>query len=261
MGMSGTMVPVRTSEPRPGHWTSSQNTQKSFPSGTSTAAAPVKPRARTLTPTSTPLPSTQTPSGWTTTNWSSARPTNTTRSQQRPTTERAAMKSWRKPRTKSPGSESNKNTPSWTKTCTPSDGPRTVSPDPRDPTTAVLVPTRSMAATLSRLTTELASTPVSTSQEQMPKSCQLSGSSRSDPVRVSAWETISGWDVSCSTVSQKTSEPSFPSTLSPCRVTGTEQELTPTSPPLKCVSPVARQKSSLPLTSFQDITFATSRLM
>merc|ERR1711978_818680 len=239
MGMSGTMVPVRTSEPRPGHWTSSQNTQKSFPSGTSTAAAPVKPRARTLTPISTPLPSTQTPSGWTTTSWSSARPTNTTRSQQKPTTERAAMKSWRKPRTKSPGSESNKNTPSWTKTCTPSDGPRTVSPDPRDPTTAVLVPTRSMAVTLPRLTTELASTPVSTSQEQMPKSCPLSGSSRSDPVRVSAWETISGWDVSCSTVSQKTSVPSFPSTLSPCRVTGTEQELTPTSPPLKCVSPVA----------------------
>ena len=120
-------------------------------------------------------------------------------------------------RTKSPGSESNKSTPSWTKTCTPSVGPRTGSPDPRDPTTAVLVPTRSMAVTSSRLTTELASTPVSTSQEQMPKSCPPSGSSRSDPVRASAWETISGWDVSCSTVLQKTSVPSFPSTLSPCR--------------------------------------------
>merc|ERR1711974_161859 len=99
--------------------------------------------------------------------------------------------------------------------------------------------------------------PVSTSQEQMPRSCQPSGSSKSVPVRESAWETISGWDVSCSTVLLKISVPSFPSTLSPCRVTGTEQELTPTSPPLKCVCLVSTRPlpftTSVPVLPTEDV--------
>merc|ERR1719264_1922516 len=70
-------------------------------------------------------------------------------------------------------------------------------PDLKDPTIAVYELTKFMVVTLLKHITELASTPVSTSLEPMPKSCLLNGSSKLDLVKVSQWEMISGLQDSC----------------------------------------------------------------
>ena len=53
--------------------------------------------------------------------------------------------------------------------------------------------TKFMVATLSKLTTEHASMPVSKSQERMPKSCLPNGNFKLDHARASKWAISYGW--------------------------------------------------------------------
>ena len=94
---------------------------------------------------------------------------------------------------KNHGSESNKNILFWVKIYIHSVGLRMDFPDLKDHTIAVPVMTKFMVVTLSKLTTEPASMPVSKSQEQMPKSCLLNGNFKLDPARGSKWAISFGW--------------------------------------------------------------------
>ena len=141
--------------------------------GTMMEAQLTKRKAAILTFSCTRLPSTAILSTWATTDWSSAIRTNTTRNRPRQTTEQLVSRPCKRPQAKIPGSVSNRNTRCSTTTCIHSVGQRTDSPDLKDPTTAVSVPTKSTVATSSRPTTKPASTLVSTSEEPTPKLCRL----------------------------------------------------------------------------------------
>lgn len=138
---------------------------------------------------------------------------------------------WPRPRIKSHGLVWNKSILSWILTCIRSDGRKTGSLAHKAPITAVLEQTKYSGEMWWSLTTRHVFTLTSKFVERTQKWCRPNGSIKSGPLKEFQWGMNSGCLASFSIVLQRTLESASHWTRSRFLVTGTELDVTRTSPP------------------------------
>ena len=181
----------------------------------------------------------RTPSEWTATPSSfSAKLSSTTKSLLPDTTsDTSRTKWWKTQRSTTLGSESSKNSSWLPKKATsfpdPTDGQRTDSPCPKANTTAEWEPPTLSEEKWSKWPTDASSTLGWRSPESMPKLLLPNGSIKWESQEESSAETTCGWLDTSSNESERATESTATSNPNLSEATGTDLDVTPTSPPTK----------------------------